>query len=164
MPGQGKRKSVDVSSRRFAGYCAPGPSGVDCLPVLVSGTASSNATYAGKRMMIAPTCSNSSPKTQTWQRSYRTVQQCAPISAQQSGRKRGGQPEQCLGRSRGGFNSKIHLLIDATDHRQTGHCRHPYSLLSQATTRSLPNPVSGAQHRRTFHQQNQEVSTHLHSR
>ncbi|MYH62393.1 MAG: transposase [Caldilineaceae bacterium SB0675_bin_29] len=41
------------------------------------------------------------------------VQLYLPICAQRPGQKRGPQQEQCLGRSRVGFSSKIHLLVDA---------------------------------------------------
>ena len=110
---QGRRKSVAVSSKQFTGFCAPAHSGVNCQPTLASGTVSSSATHAGKRTVFGPTCSNSSRKTRTWQRSCPTVQLYAPICAPRAAPKKGHQREQCLGRSRGGFSSKIHLLVDA---------------------------------------------------
>ena len=64
-------------------------------------------------MESGPTCSNFSPKTQTWQRSCPTVQLDAPICAQQAVPKKGAPARQGLGRSRGGFSGKIHLLVDA---------------------------------------------------
>ena len=113
MPTQGKRKSVAVVLRQFTGYCAPAASGVNCQTVMASGTVYSSATHAGKRTVSGPTCSNSSPRTQTWQRLCPTALLYAPICAQRAGQKGEGRQEQCPGRSRGGFSSKIHLLVDA---------------------------------------------------
>ncbi len=110
---RGKRKSVVVSSKQFTGFCAPARSGVNCRPIMVSGTAFSSATHAGKRAAFGPTCSYSSPKTRTWQGSCPTAQLYAPICAPRAVPKRGRQHEEGLGRSRGGFSSKIHLLVDA---------------------------------------------------
>ena len=110
---QGKRIRVDVSLRQFTGFCAPAPSGVNCPTILAGGTVSSSATHAGKRTVFGPICSNSSPKTQAWQRSCPTALLYGPICAQRAAQKKGRQREQCPGRSRGGFSSKIHLLCDA---------------------------------------------------
>ena len=112
MPLRGRRKSVAVSLKQFTGFCAPAPSVVNCQPTLASGTTLSSATRAGKRTVSGPTCSNFSPKTQTWQRSCPTVQLDAPVCAQQAVPKNGAPARQGLGRSRGGFSGKIHLLAD----------------------------------------------------
>ena len=37
---------------------------------------------------------------------------CAPIPARLAPQKKGGQAEQALGRSRGGFSTKIHITVD----------------------------------------------------
>ena len=89
VPMRGKRKSVAVSSRQFTGFCAPAPSGVNCQPTLASGTVSSSATHAGKRTVFGLIYSNSSLRTQTWQRSCPTAPLYAPICAQQAVQKWG---------------------------------------------------------------------------
>ena len=89
VPMRGKRTSVAVSSKQFTGFCAAAHSGVNCQPTLASGTVSSSATHAGKRTVFGPTCSNSSRKTRTWQRSCMTVQLFAPLCAPRAVPKKG---------------------------------------------------------------------------
>ena len=110
---QGKRKSVEVSARQFTGFGVPTPSGVNCQTIMASGIVFSSARHAGERTVFGPTWLNSSPRTQAWLRACPTVQRYVPIVAQQVGQKRGRLREQCLDRSRGGFSSKIHLLVNA---------------------------------------------------
>ena len=109
----GQEEKCPVSPKPLDIFWTPASSGVNCQPTLASGTVSSSATHAGKRTVSGPTCSNSSLKTRTRQRSCPTVQLYSPICAPRAAPKKGRQNEQCPGRSRGGFSSKIHLLVDA---------------------------------------------------
>jgi transposase len=49
----------------------------------------------------------------TWGRSSSTPPSCGPTPAPSGAENRGGQPEQALGRSRGGFGSKLHPAVYA---------------------------------------------------
>jgi transposase len=65
---------------------------------------------------------------QTWNSSSSTARSSARILAPLAPKKRGGQAEQALGRSRGGFSTKIHVSVDGLGNplrfRLTGGQRH----------------------------------------
>lgn len=68
------------------------------------------------------------PAMRIWNISSSTARSSAPILAQLAPKKTGGQAEQALGRSRGGFSTKIHISVDGLGNplrfRLTGGQRH----------------------------------------
>ena len=53
--------------------------------------------------------------TPTWNTSSSTAQSSGPILALRGRQKNGGQLSQALGRSRGGFSTKVHVGVDGLD-------------------------------------------------
>ena len=102
---QGKRKSVDVSLRQFTGFCTGAqwrelPEHFGKWNSVFKRYARSNGVWADmfKQFAQDPDMAAVMPE----------VLLCAPICVCGRVQKRGRQREQGLGRSRGGFSSKIH--------------------------------------------------------
>ncbi len=117
VPMPGKRTGVAVSSKQCTGFCAAAPSGAQWreLPADLGKRNSvfkryarweENGVWADMFKLFAqdPDMAAVMPDS-TAVRAH----MCAAGGSKKGGR----QNEQCLGRSRGGFSSKIHLLVDA---------------------------------------------------
>jgi transposase len=106
-----------------------------------NGTVSINGLDVGVRQGYGSSCCNMSPPTLTWSRCCWIPPLCAPTLARQVLKKTGGQREQALGRSRGGFSTKIHILVDGLGnplrlHLTAGQCHdspHAQTLLQGMT-------------------------------
>ena len=114
VPMRGKRKSVAVSSRQFTGFCAPAHSGVNCQPTLASGTPClQTLRRLGRERCLGRQVQTVCPRPGHGSGHARQYSCTRPYVRRGRFQKGGRQHEQCLGRSRGGFSSKIHLLVDA---------------------------------------------------
>lgn len=79
---------------------------------MASGTPFTNALVAGAMRVFGNGCLPILLMTRIWSTGWSTVRLCGRIHQRQARQKKGGQAKQALGRSRGGFSSKIHLLVD----------------------------------------------------
>lgn len=117
-----------VSSRLSSGWTVAALNGACCRRSTASGTASTSASPAGVTPVSGKRCSSTLPRIPIWNISSSTARSSAPILAQLAPKKRGGQAEQALGRSRGGFSTKIHISVDGLGNplrfRLTGGQRH----------------------------------------
>ena len=100
------------SSKLFYGSLAQVDSG-DCFrPSTASGTASTNDSPDGATGMYGSECTSISSKNPTWSISSSTARSFGLTSALLAHPGKGGQLSQALGRSRGGFSTKIHVSVD----------------------------------------------------
>ena len=77
------------------------------------GTPSTSGLAIGATKGFSHRCTNTSPLTPIWSHSLLTLPSAGLIPAQRVPQKNGGTENQALGRSRGGFSTKIHLTVDA---------------------------------------------------
>ena len=103
-------------------------SGVCCRTLTGSGTRRINALPAGVTTGYGNGCWSTLLTTQIWKTDSWTVPSFGRIPARQELKKNGSQAEQALGRSRGGFSTKIHITVDGLGNplrlRLTGGQRH----------------------------------------
>ena len=83
-----------------------------CLPSTGNGTASTSGLPDGVRAEYGSVCTSISSMTPTWNTSSSTARSCGPILPLRGRQKKGGQASQALGRSRGGFTTKVHVGVD----------------------------------------------------
>lgn len=88
-------------------------SGGYCRKPTATGTASISALLAGATGASGSSYINSVSMLQTWKVCSWTAPAFVPTVAPLAQRRKKGQSAQALGRSRGGFSTKIHLLVDA---------------------------------------------------
>lgn len=106
-----------------------------------NGTVSINDLDVGVKQACGSSCCSRLPPTLTWSRCCWTPPLYALTLARQVLKKTGGQNEQGLGRSRGGFSTKIHILVDGLGnplrlHLTAGQCHdspHAQTLLRGVT-------------------------------
>src|SRR3712207_2217443 len=79
---------------------------------MATGTASTSALRGGVPMGCGTVCSPTLPTMRTWNTGCWTVPSSARMRVLPGLKKNGGAAEQALGRSRGGFSTKLHLLVD----------------------------------------------------
>ena len=106
------RTGANCSSRPFSGSLAQERSGGCFQPSTASGTPSTNALPDGATGASGSECTSISLRNLTWNTSSSTVRSSGLTSALRAHPKRGGQPSQALGRSRGGFSTKVHVSVD----------------------------------------------------
>ena len=104
---------ADASSRLCCGWHEAVLPGDCCLSATGTGTASTNALPAGVIRAYGNECISILCKTLIWSTSSLIALWSVPTPAPQEPRKNGGQVSQALGRSRGGFSTKIHISVDA---------------------------------------------------
>ena len=104
---------ADASSRLCCGRHEAVPPRDCCLSATGTGTASTNALPAGVIRAYRNECISILCKTLIWSTSSLIALWSVPTPAPQEPRKNGGQVSQALGRSRGGFSTKIHISVDA---------------------------------------------------
>ena len=107
-----KLKLAD-SSKRCCGWLVAVHNGGLYLAIMAIGTPSTSGLAIGATKGFSPRCTNTSPLTPIWSRLLLTVLFAAPIHARLVPQKNGGTENQALGRSRGGFSTKIHVTVDA---------------------------------------------------
>jgi transposase len=110
---QDRQQNVGSSWRLFCGSCAAAHNGACFRKSRGTGIRSTNALRVGVRTRCGRICINISPMIRIWSKSCSTVALCERILAPQVLQKNGGQENQALGRSRGGFSTKIHACVDA---------------------------------------------------
>src|ERR1051325_5038251 len=79
---------------------------------MVLGIAFTSALPAGAIMAYGSGCLPILRMTQTWKTEWSIAPLSALMLVQQVPQKNGSQAEQALGRSRGGFSTKIHVCVD----------------------------------------------------
>src|SRR5262245_46217571 len=86
----------------------------DCCHLLtVTGIPSTNASLVGVNTITLSNYMSADRKIAVWNTSGSIVQSCVHIRVRQGRKKNGGQEAQALGRSRGGFSTKLHITVDA---------------------------------------------------
>ncbi len=116
-----------ASLKRYCGSTVVGHSGAYCRRTMATGIVSISGSPAGVIKGCGHECSHTLPRTQTWNMASWIAPLCAPILAQRALKKNGTAAEQALGRSRGGFSTKIHVIVDGLGnplrtHLTAGHC------------------------------------------
>ena len=108
-----RKRIAGVLSRPSYGLTALGPNGDCCQPNTGTGTASTNDSPVGLTKASGHKCINIAATTRIWKYLIidSTVVRAHPCAAG-APPKKGGQAAQALGRSRGGFSTKIHVSVD----------------------------------------------------
>ena len=104
--------AASCSWKLSSGSLAQARSGGCSRPSTASGTASTNASPDGANVVSGNVCTNISSKNLTQNTLSSTVRWFGRTSALRERPKRGGQSSQALGRSRGGFSTKVHVSVD----------------------------------------------------
>jgi transposase len=107
-----KKLSVGASWKECCGLREVEPSGAYFPKPMAIGTVSTNAMPAGVRKAYGSACSKRSLINLTCNNCCWTVPLSERTRVPQEHRKKGGQEAQALGRSRGGFTTKIHVSTD----------------------------------------------------
>src|SRR3712207_9513778 len=108
---------------------------------MATGTVSINGLRAGATRACGNGCWLISPMTRIWNMGSWTARLSVPIRVPLARKKNGTAAEQALGRSRGGFSTKIHVLVDGLGnplrmHLTAGQCHdspHTPTLLAGLT-------------------------------
>lgn len=108
-------RTTGGSSRRCGGCREPAPRGALGRRRWVTGTRRTCASRAGTRPACGNGCWRRSVATPAWKKSSSTAPPSAPTGMPRALPKK----RQALGRSRGGFGTKIHLIADALGHPPT---------------------------------------------
>src|SRR5262249_30843624 len=106
------QRAVNLS-KPCCGLTALGRNGAYCLRSMGSGIVSINASGAGAIMGCGSGCWRILPTSRTWKTGWWTAPLSALMRVQRAPQKNGGQAQQALGRSRGGFSTKVHVTVDA---------------------------------------------------
>lgn len=106
------RMNANDLSRARCGSIALGRSGGYCLPSMASGTPFTSALPAGATAASGRECISISVRNRTWNIWSSTVQWFERTNALGEPRQKRGQSAQALGRSRGGFSTKVHVSVD----------------------------------------------------
>ena len=97
-------------------------------PNMAIGTASTNGSPDGVNAEYGSVCISISSMTPIWNTSSSTAQSSGPILPLRGRQENGGQASQALGRSRGGFSTKVHVSVDGLGnplrYRLTGGQEH----------------------------------------
>src|SRR5262245_14737244 len=108
----GRLGRVGVLWKPCFGYCAVGRNGVYFLPNMASGTACTSALPVGVKRGYGSRCLNISLLILTWKMSCSMPPLSVLTPVLLEPQKKGGQAAQALGRSQGGFSTKIHVKAD----------------------------------------------------
>src|ERR671914_1364397 len=108
-----RKRTADGLWKGFSGSPVAAPSGDCCPKATATGTASTSGLPAGVIKASGNGCITILPRTPIWKISLSTARWYGPIPVLVEHRKKGGQGVQALGRSRGGFSTKIHVSVDA---------------------------------------------------
>ena len=101
------------SSKRCCGWLVAVHNGGLYLTIMAIGTPSTNGLAIGVTKGFSPRCTNTSPLTPIWSRLLLTVLFAGLTRVRLAPQKNGGTENQALGRSQGGFSTKIHVAVDA---------------------------------------------------
>ena len=105
--------SDENECRRFVeGVVWISRSGACCRLNMETGIVFTNASPAGVTRACGSVCWPTLPMIPTWKMAWWTAPSCAHMPVLPEPQKNGGQAEQALGRSRGGFSTKIHVTVD----------------------------------------------------
>ena len=109
-----RRTIAGATSRPSCGWHEVVLLGDCCLSTTVTGTAYISASHAGVKRVYGNECISILCKTPIWSMSSLIALWCGSRSSLccWSLQKNGGQSAQALGRSRGGFSTKIHVSVD----------------------------------------------------
>ena len=108
----GRKPNVDGSLMLYCGLLGLVRNGGCSQSNMAIGTASTNASPDGVNAEYGSVCTSTSSMTPTWNTSSSTARSCGPILPLRGRQKKGGQASQALGRSRGGFSTKVHVGVD----------------------------------------------------
>ena len=122
------KPNASGSSEPSSGSPEPARNGGCSQPSTAGGTASTNGSPDGVNAVYGSECISISPMTPTWRTSSLTARSSGLIIPPQAHPKNGGQASQALGRSRGGFTTKVHVSVDGLGnplrYRLTGGQEH----------------------------------------
>ena len=96
----------------YCGFLGLVRNGGCCQPNMVIGTASTNASPDGVNAEYGSVCTSIWSMTPTWNTSSSAAQWSGRILPLRGRQKNGGELSQALGRSRGGFSTKVHVGVD----------------------------------------------------
>ena len=113
MPTFYRSRPPIVAGGRLCGSTAPAPNGGSFQPSMGTGTASTNDSPAGATGVSGNSCISIWPTTRIWNTSSSTARWSGPTPALRERPQKGGQAAQALGRSRGGFSTKVHVSVDS---------------------------------------------------
>ena len=101
------------SSKLCCGWLVAVPNGGFCQPPMAIGTPFTSGLPGGVIKGSSHRCTNTSSLTPIWSRLLLTVPFAGLIRVRLAHlKKKGGTENQALGRSRGGFSTKIHITVD----------------------------------------------------
>ncbi len=113
MPTSVRMKtSVAALLKRCCGLTAAAHTGAYCRPSMVTGIACISALPAGVITGCGSECWPILPPTRIWNMGFWTARLSVRIRVLRALKKKGTADEQALGRSRGGFSTKLHVLVD----------------------------------------------------
>ena len=113
MPTFYRSRPPVVAGGRLCGSIAPAPNGGSFQPSMGTGTASTKGLPAGPTGVSGNSCISIWPTTRIWNTSSSTARWSGPTPALRERPKKGGQAAQALGRSRGGFSTKVQVSVDS---------------------------------------------------